>query len=272
MTPPLPRFALLLALAPVVCTAAAGTERVSLSVGAFVTDRDTNARLDSETLGLGTVINFEDDLGLSSSGTVARADALYRFSRRHRLDIAYFDLSRSATALIDEELQFGDEVFAIDTQINAEFGLQIFKLAYNWAFIARDKGSLALSAGLFTAITDARLREDLTGLDAESRDIAVPLPVVGLRGEYEFASRWSLRGSVEYFGLEIADIRGRLLDFQVGVDYHFTDRFAVGVAYNDVALDVTSENADLLGKLDWTYGGALLYFRADFGSVERSDR
>ena len=91
------------------------TDRFSFSIGAFITDRDTDARLDSQTLGQGTDIDFEDDLDLDSSGTVFRLDAFYRFNRRHRIDFAIFDLSRDSSATINESIQFGDDVFNINT-------------------------------------------------------------------------------------------------------------------------------------------------------------
>src|SRR5688572_2584186 len=49
----------------------AGGERASIVLGAFVTDRQSNTRLDSDS-GTGTDIDMEDDLGLESSTNVAR--------------------------------------------------------------------------------------------------------------------------------------------------------------------------------------------------------
>ena len=46
-------------------------ERASIMLGAFITDRDSTTRLDSDE-GEGTEINLEDDLGLESSMSVAR--------------------------------------------------------------------------------------------------------------------------------------------------------------------------------------------------------
>ena len=45
-------------------------ERASFMIGAFITDRDSSTRLDSDQ-GQGTDINLQDDLGLESSSTVA---------------------------------------------------------------------------------------------------------------------------------------------------------------------------------------------------------
>jgi len=75
----------------------ADRERASIVLGAFITDRQSNTRLDSDSGGDGTDIDMEDDLGLESSTNVARLGGYVWLGRRHRLDGAYFDLSRSAS-------------------------------------------------------------------------------------------------------------------------------------------------------------------------------
>jgi hypothetical protein len=133
-------FVLLIFFASACLAADPGSERASISLGAFLTDRDTNGRLDSDTLGLGTVIDAEDDHGLDSSDIVLRLDAYYRFNPRHRIDFSVFDLSRDATATIDESIQFGDEIFDINSTISSEYDLTVYKAAYTYSFLVRDKG------------------------------------------------------------------------------------------------------------------------------------
>ena len=244
-----------------------GSERASISLGAFLTDRDTNARLDSETLGLGTVIDAEDDLGLDSSDTVARLDAYYRFNPRHRIDFSIFDLSRDATATIDESIQFGDEVFDINSTISSEYDLSIYKAAYTYSFLIRDNGYLGVTAGLYVLSTDISLTESNTG-QFEADDLTAPLPVIGLRGNYQWTPRLVLRSSAEIFAIEFDHVDGSLIDFYVGLDYHFHDNFAVGLGYNNVSLDVDADGSEFKGALDWTYDGVLLSVLYSFGSIE----
>ena len=40
------------------------------------------------------------------------------------------------------------------------------------------------------------------------------------------------------FGIDTGDVSGHLNDLYVGMDYGFGDRFAVGLAYNDVSMDI----------------------------------
>ena len=63
---------------------------------------------------------------------------------------------------------------------------------------------------------------------------------------------------------EAGNVSGRFKDFYVGADYSFTDRWAIGLAYNDVSLKLSSTDRWLSGHLDWGYDGVLLYLNFDF--------
>jgi hypothetical protein len=71
---------------------------------------------------------------------------------------------------------------------------------------------------------------------AKSEGLTAPLPVIGLRGEFEMTDRITLRGVTQVFNIEVDNVAGHLRDSYVGVDYSFSERFAVGLAYNDVAM------------------------------------
>jgi hypothetical protein len=244
----------------------AATDRFAISLGAFITERDTVTRVDSTTGNLGTVIQFEDDLGLPSSQTVFRLDGHYRFSERHRLDFSVFDLSRHATQTLDQSVQFGDENFSVASSMNTDFDLSIYKLGYTYSFLRSDKGFLGGDIGLHVADVGLTLRT-LTNDPLETNSVTAPLPVIGLHGEYYLSDRWTLSGDFEWFAIEIGDVKGHLHDLFIGVDYRILDNLAVGLAYNDVSSRIEYSHDAHHSILDWRYDGILLYFKMAFGSV-----
>ena len=70
------------------------------------------------------------------------------------------------------------------------------------------------------------------------------------------------------FQIEIDDVEGSLSDLYVGVDFQIIERLAFGLGWNSVNIDVDAEGSEFNGSVDWTYDGALLYFKLGFGSVE----
>lgn len=244
-----------------------GTERAGIMVGAFITDRQSSTRLDSDD-GSGTEINLEDDLGLESSTNVARLGGYVWLGKRHRLDGAYFNLNRDSTFPIKETIDFGDQTFVINTSIQTESKLSIIKADYTFAALAKDRGFLGVTAGLYVAKTGFALSQPTLGR-AESEDVTAPLPVFGLRGDYAVGDRITLHGAMQWFGYETDELDGHFTDFYFGADYGFGQRMAVGLAYNSVSMNIGAQEDDgFRGRLDWGYDGLLLYFKMDFGSRE----
>lgn len=237
----------------------------SVSLGAFFTDRDSNTRIDADATETGSDVDLEDDLGFDKSDTVFRLDAYWRFADRHRIDISAFDLSRDAVKVIDRDIQIGDTIYEVNTEIDASFDLNIYKAAYTWSFLKREAGFLGLSGGLYVADAGARFSgSGPLGVQFQSRDITAPLPVVGLRGEYHLSERWLLRGSAELFAFEYNDFDGALYDVFAGLDYSFNDTVALGLGVNSVQFDLDFDDDQFTGNLDWAYAGAMLYVKLDF--------
>ena len=237
-------------------------DHFSISAGVFFTDRQSKTRVRG-TVGEGSIVDLESDLGLDRNDIVFRLDGYFRFNERHRIDLSIFDLSREKTRVIDEEIEWGDTVYPIDARIKAEFDLAIYKLAYTWSFMRRERGYLGLTGGLYIAGFGASLREAQLG-NAESDSVTAPLPVFGLRGEYELADKWKFRASAEFFALEYEEYDGSLIDFYAGVDYQLWDKASIGLGINSVTIDVGVDRPGFDGEIDWQYDGALLFVKFDF--------
>jgi len=257
-------FIWLLLMTPAFAFAESGVDdRFSISLGAFVTDRSTDTQLDSDVLGKGTVIDFEDDLGLDSSDSIFRIDGHYRINQKHRVNFSVFDLSRDSSAMILREIQYGDKIFPIDTVVNTSFDLNIYKLTYAYSFMQRDRGYLGVTLGIHIGDSKIGLDQQTLG-QFEVSSITAPLPVIGLRGEYEFSDRLTLGASGELFAFEFDNVDGLLVDLYVGIDYQIIDHIALGLGFNTVHFDVEAIKGNFSGTLNWQYSGALLFFKVDF--------
>ena len=154
-------------------------------------------------------------------------------------------------------------MFPVDTVVDSKFDLGIYKVAYTWSFLRRDKGYLGLTAGLYIADIATSLSAPSIGA-REDAGITAPLPVIGLRGEYYISDRWTFRASGEIFAFKYEDFDGSLYDIYAGLDFQVMNHMAVGIGINSVQMDlgVTKTNAN--GNLNWQYDGGLLYLKFDF--------
>lgn len=242
---------------------AESTSKWGFSIGAFITDQDMQTEF-SVNFGEANVrVDFEDDLGLEDSQAVGRLAAFYEFNPRHRIEFDIFDLSQSATAVIQEEIRWRDTIFPIDAEIHTNLDLSIYKVAYSYFPVQSERGKFGLTGGFYTADIALRLRM-LPDDTEEVGAVTAPLPVLGFRGEYYLSERWRLSGSVEWFGLEIDEYDGHLHDTLLGIDYRVTDHIALGLGYNRVEIDVDATDKAIRSDLIWDYSGVIAYLRATF--------
>jgi hypothetical protein len=255
--------AILICHAPATSAQEQEYDRFSISLGVFLTDRESKTRLNGSLGNDGSDVDLESDLGLDRSDTVFRLDGYYRFNESHRIDFSAFDLSRSKTRVIDEEIEWGDTVFPINVNIKSQFSLAIYKLAYTWSFMRRENAYLGLTAGLYVASFGAKLSASDIG-SVESDSLTAPLPVIGLRGQYELSEKFTFRASGELFSLNFNEYDGTLIDLYAGIDYQLSEHAAIGLGFNSVSLDVGVTRNRFNGNLDWKYDGGLLFLKFDF--------
>ena len=238
-------------------------DRFSVSLGVFFTDRDTRTSLDGDIPDSGTEVDLEGTLGFEKSDSVFRIDGYYRFNEKHRIDVSAFDMSRTASKQIDEEFIWDGEIYPVDLQVDADLDLTVYKLAYTWSFMQREDWYLGASLGVYVMDMGMSIRADSGGQFSGSGTTA-PLPVLGLRGKYEFSEKWSFRAGAEFFALDYDDYSGNLYDLYAGVDYRIRAHVAVGVGINSVRMDVGVDKPNFNGDLNWQYDGGLLFFKFDF--------
>jgi hypothetical protein len=239
-------------------------ERGSMMFAVFQNEPGTSIQLEAPS-GLGTDIDLERNLGLQATATVARLEGYYRFGDHGRVDLTLFQYSRDATRQIDRTIEFGDSEYPVSTVVNTSADVTIFKAAYTFEFLRRERAFFGVTAGLYTASSRTRLNAPEIGVDS-SNDIQAPLPVIGVRGAFDIGERVALRGSVEWFGITTNKASGRLTDANIGVDYSFTERIALGLAYDNMSMDVTAvSDRGFETRLDWVYEGPMLYLKLNFG-------
>jgi hypothetical protein len=110
--------------------------KFSIAVGGFVTESDTEFQINSKNLGVGAIVDLENALGVERTFRTYRVDANYRLgeTRRHEIELHYFDSRRTGDKTLEEDLQIGDVVFPKGTGVTTVFDLQFVNLDYVYHF------------------------------------------------------------------------------------------------------------------------------------------
>jgi hypothetical protein len=228
-------------------------ERFSLSVGGFATETDSSVQINSETLGVGAIIDLENTLGVERNFQTYRIDANYRFgeSRRHEIEFHYFNSERTGDRTLDQDLQIGDTFFPAGTGVVTEFDLRFANFDYVYNFLMDDRVRLGVSVGLHTTGIGLKVSE-VGGQKVEDESFTAPLPMVGLRADVILTKRWRLKTDFNLFYLEYDKYTGRLGDSYLGVEYLPWKNFGFGAGFNYINYRVEADpgsDIDFNGQL-----------------------
>ncbi len=244
-------------------------ERFSINFGGFFASLNNDIIVGNEQLGLGISLNLEDALGLETSSLVVRGDTEYHFGKRGRsaARFEYFGLYRTATKVLESEIEIDSTVFPVGTKLSSKFYFQIFKGAYDYAFYIDERIRIGASIGLF--VMPISFSTVGLNLPEVSTSITAPLPVLGLSTEFAITPKLNFKQSIEFLYLEFSNYKGVLTDFDIRLEYNPWRHIGFGIGFNSYNLNisVTAEsniNLDFVGSLESSYAGLLFYGRYYF--------
>ena len=234
----------------------------SIKAGGYLPLQDTNVRVDGTGgLGLGTELDFENDLNLDEEVFSYRIDAQWRFFDRHSLNFSFFDLSRDATTLVGRDITIGDTTFFLGTNINTQWDYKVYAASYTWSFLQTNTYEVGLNIGFH--ITDIELGINaLGGIVASELDaVTLPLPVIGLTGAYAFTPKLVLRSNAGFFYLEIDEFEGSLVNIDLDLEYNVWKYMGFGIGYNYFGLNIDVAADNFHGSAEYSYHGFKAFIR-----------
>ena len=254
-------------------------KRFDVNLGASRILNQSSVRVGSP--GLGVDIDPESALGLDSTTTTFRLDGFWRFTRnrRHRLDFTYYSNRRHSNKTLEEDLEIGDDVIDVGTEIDTKFNFDLFRLGYSWSFFQDDRVDLGVGGGLYIVPIELKIDAEGTvngqpispGSTVVEETLSAPLPVINLRADIAITPRWFLRNRIDAFYLEINEYTGSIIDTRVAVEYEPFKHVGFGLAWDYLRLDIEAEDddngipgLDFTGNFEFRNAGLMLYLKAYF--------
>ena len=241
-------------------------ERFAVNVGSFFANLDTKVRLDATDGSLGTGIDFEQDLGLDDTQTRIMAGGYWRFFKRHRLDVSYFDLDRSGDSSSTVNISFGDEVFQADLPVSAFLDIEVFNLGYSYSILFDEKKELAVGLALSFQDLTAGLQGTVAGQPlevSESSSVLAPLPTFTGRFAYAITPKWIVDTNIGYFTIEVDsggdELSGDIIAGNAGVRWQLLKHFHLGLLYQFFVVDVNTKNETKQLAVEYDYFGPVLF-------------
>jgi len=245
------------------------TDPFHLAVGTFVISTEPTVQLNGETV-RGDRVDFDSVLGGGDASRV-RLDADWRFgdTQRHKLRLIGFQMQRERTTTIDEEIEWGGDVYPVNARVAAEFKFSVIELAYEYAFLRTDTYEVGGSVGLHYTTFDASLNAKNTSTGEEldisnEASVNAPLPVIGARGLWKLPNNFYVDAQAQFFALSIDEYDGSVQDYRLMLTWQPKTWAGIGIGYNSFNVNVDVEKDRFNGSLDWTYKGPMIFYSASF--------
>jgi hypothetical protein len=241
----------------------------AIALGTYVVGTSTKLQVNGNEIG--DEIDLEGTFGEADKNRF-RIDGYWRFADRHKLRFLWFDWRTTRRKKLKEDFVFDDVLYEADATVELDNNFAVYELAYEYAFLRREKYELTGTFGLhYTEFgVDLQAKLDVNGEPVgkgsakASADIGAPLPVFGLRLLWNMGRNFWLDGSAQYFALSYGDYDGNLQDYRVGVTWQPRKWVGLGAGFNVFDVNVDVEKDRFNGSLDWSYYGPMIYYNVSF--------
>ncbi|SHM80485.1 hypothetical protein SAMN05444266_11189 [Chitinophaga jiangningensis] len=243
-------------------------EKYKVSAGAFFPINNTDISVGTQNGNAGTNVDFEDDLGFNRNTSTFYADLQWRASPHSRFNLTYYRVARSSTKVLQRDITFGDHTYNVNAEVDAHFNTNIYRFSYGYAFFVKPKWEAGLLVGAHIVGLNAGIGLTGNNVGANVSDdfgVTAPLPDLGVWGSYSFAKKWYLNAEFDYFSLKVNDYKGKILAYNLNVNYRAWRGLDVAVGYTGLNARVDANKEHLLGYFKWGYNGPSVTVSYSFG-------
>ena len=171
----------------------------------------------------GTLFSLSEDLK-ADDAIFYRIRLNYSVSKKHTLSILYAPLTLNSTGKFDENIQFENLDFPSNTDIEATYKFNSYRLTYRYELYQRE--SFEFGLGLTGKIRDAEIGLKSNNLESTKDDLGF-VPLINFRCFLKVKNHFGLLLS----GDALAAPQGRAEDILIAITYGKSDKFKIKLGY-----------------------------------------
>lgn len=232
-------------------------------MGIFNTNVDTKVGRATDDGVPGDEIDLEDEFGESDNESVMQLDAFWRAGRYHRFEASYFELVRSGSITLPEEVRFGEQIYTAGSEIKSRSHFKSIRVAYAYSLIRDSQKELGVMAGIHFSSFDSII-SSTQGDDTETTKLDAPLPVVGAHASANLGEKTVVAAKIQMFRTDYDTYEGSLNYFTIDVQRSVGARMNIGIGYNYYRMKLQSSDKALNGYVDIQHHGPVLFLGYSF--------
>ncbi|MCG6947400.1 MAG: hypothetical protein LJE93_00580 [Acidobacteria bacterium] len=235
----------------------------------------TDIRLDSEVLGRGTTLSFEDDLDLDKNQVIPSLSLQWQIAKKHKLGVRWQNINRDSSSQALTEIQWGDEIIPIDADITLGFDITQAFIDYAYYPWVKDRWGAGFGLGFRWMDIQATLAYRGEGEDdvvEGSGDVkgSAPLPYIYFEYRRLFSDSWRFTTGFGWLYVNIGDVEGGQWIGRAQIEYLTDKRWGFGASINiaqagvDWAAIATEEMDILDARIDLDINDFSVFLRVRF--------
>jgi hypothetical protein len=238
------------------------TDRFFVGAGVVWAQSNVTANLNTGRVGLGTFVDFENDIGLKRTNVIGQFAFRMHISERWALEAEYFSLNRDGEKQLSRTIDWGNLSFPIDAAVRGSSDLEDFRISVGYSFFRRKDKEIGFGIGAHVMSLDAALTTRNLGSERASQ--SAPLPVLTMYSQIALTDRWLFRVRVDRLSLDTGEVDGSVFSSATDFVYQPWRHFGVGLGYRDINMQVSSTGDSWRGKAQIRHTGPYLFASTTF--------
>ncbi|HWK51415.1 MAG TPA: hypothetical protein VNR40_16085 [Steroidobacter sp.] len=211
---------------------------------------------------LGTLIDFEDDLGLDRYDWMGLWTVRWHFTKRWQLEVEYFNLDRSNTQSLERNITWGNLNVPVTATAHSRFNIEDFRVGIGYSFFKTQDKEVGIGLGAHVARLQAGLTT--TNFGSEETSESAPLPFITTYVRLALTDRWLLSMRVDRLSLSSGDIDGSVFSSGLDVIYSPWRHFSFGLGYRDIDWQISSSSNRWNGRAQVQESGPMVFIATQF--------
>ena len=238
------------------------TDKLQISVGAFIPSFNTDVKLDGDNDRVGTTVDFENLFNLDDVLVTPFADILWRINEKHRLEFMYYNIDRDGSRNLSKNINFGDQAFTVGTDMNTSIDMSVYRLGYDYSFV--NDGRKEFGIGVSADIIPVDFEVQAVGGTAETEDVVLIVPTLGVHAAFELSEKLVVTGKLQGLIFDVSNQDGAVINGMLGFEYDAFENFSLGLSYAYYDFDVDLDTGGFTGTVALVYRGPLVYGKFHF--------
>ncbi|HXY76422.1 MAG TPA: hypothetical protein VEH54_05895 [Steroidobacteraceae bacterium] len=212
---------------------------------------------------MGTPVNAEDDLGLPDRQPQVTVELMFRMRNRNKVRLGYFESNRSGSKVLENDVRFGNEIFAHGELVDSSINFRMFDLTYTYSFYRSDRFEIGTGLAAYFVQLDAMGLVPAT-FQQQSVSAAEPIPALPLDFTWVISSRFAVTARGAYMTATLNGFHGWIVDSEETIQYRWLRNFAIGLGYTSTRMSLTKSTGSSPGVFGLSIGGLEAFVRFSF--------